>query len=252
VVVSGVLSAFRLLPAAFAFKGKLHDFNGGYPSVGELLAALTVLRDWRHPNVGGARGTLSWWEYDLYIGAVGLLFLVGFGIYRRIRSAKEDPARRFKAFDGPMAAMALLSFGPFYAILADLPLFSSERISSRFLILPVVLLMVFAAVSLQSMLERRKVHPLAWLLMAGGLVQMALACLQHSYRWRLEAIEAIQRPAAVASRILPQSDPTYEQVFAVSAAISMAALFGVITALVHVSTAQRRKAERDQEPALTA
>ena len=116
-------------------------FISGYASAADLLAAFVSIRPITHPRQGGLFGTLNWWEFDVYLGAVGLAWVLWFGIVLRF---KGPEARRFAALDGPLAVMALLSLDDLYAPINRLgiPLLSGERVSSRLLIVPVVFLLI--------------------------------------------------------------------------------------------------------------
>ena len=177
------------MPAAVVLFGKTEAlFISGYPSVVDLAAALVRIRPITHPRLGGLFGTLNWWEYDAYLGVVGLGWLLWFGVVLRFRGAD---GRLFPVFDGPLAILALLSFDDIYAAVnrLGLPLLSGERVSSRLLIVPIVFLMPAAAVRMQRVLEtsprRRVLSALA--LVAVALTGAGLAA--HSHAWSLPVLE---------------------------------------------------------------
>jgi hypothetical protein len=97
---------------------------------------------------------LGWWEIDHFLGVVGLAFLVGYGVvYAWI---KKDPGAHYRVLGAPMFAMAVLSIGRIYKAINTLgiPLLSSQRVSTRFVIFPVVFLLALAGRNLQSHLGR--------------------------------------------------------------------------------------------------
>jgi hypothetical protein len=191
---TAALAACRLVPAAVVLFGKMEQvFISGYVSAGDLLAAFVRIRPLTHPRQGGLFGTLNWWEFDAYLGAVGLAWLLWFGIVLRFKGTE---ARRFAALDGPLAVMALLSLDDLYAPINRLgvPLLSGERVSSRLLIVPIVFLLPAAAVRMQRILETstrtkalRAVGVVAVIVIAAGLAA-------HSHAWSLPVLERTWPP----------------------------------------------------------
>lgn len=186
------LAACRLLPAAVVLFGKVEAaFISGYPSVADLLAAFVQIRPITYPRRGGLFGTLNWWEYDLYLGYVGLVWVIGFGVLGRV---KDGDARRFGMLRGPLAVLAVLSFGDLYALVnrLGLPLLSGERVSSRLLIVPVAFLLPMAAVRMHAALEMRRglARPLAFVAAAAVAVELS----RHSVAWSLPVLERTWPP----------------------------------------------------------
>jgi hypothetical protein len=186
---TAALGACRLVPAAVVLFGKTEAlFISGYPGVVDLAAAFVRIRPITYPRVGGLFGTLNWWEYDAYLGVVGLAWLLWFGVALRFKGVKS---RLFAVFEGPIAILALLSFDDIYAAVnrLGLPLLSGERVSSRLLIVPIVFLMPAAAVRMERVLEasprRRLLSVLA--LVAAALIAAGLAV--HSHSWSLPVLE---------------------------------------------------------------
>jgi hypothetical protein len=191
---TAALAACRLVPAAVVLFGKMEQaFISGYPSAGDLLAGLVAIRPITYPRQGGLFGTLNWWEFDVYLGALGLAWILWFGIVLRFKGPEP---RRFAALDGPLAIMALLSLDDLYAPINRLgiPLLSGERVSSRLLIVPIVFLLPPAALRMQRVLEaserRRSLSALAVL----ALVVMAVGLAAHSHVWSLPVLERTWPP----------------------------------------------------------
>jgi hypothetical protein len=186
---TAALAACRLVPAAVVLLGKTEAaFISGYPSLADLGAALVRIRPITYPRQGGLFGTLNWWEYDAYLGLVGLAWLLWFGVILRFL---RPEARRFAVLEGPLAVMAVLSFGDLYALInrLGLPLLSGERVSSRLLIVPIFFLMVMAAVGMQRVLETSPARGPLVTLAVGAAVAMAAGLAQHSLAWSLPALE---------------------------------------------------------------
>jgi hypothetical protein len=136
-------------------------------------------------------GELNWWEYDFYLGLAGLVWVVVFAArYALVReSGTERPGAGLAA---ALTVMAVLSLGDLYAPLNALPLpfLSAERVASRFLVLPLVFLIVFAAASTQGWLEAgRRLGRQA--LIAAVAVAVGASLVAHARLWRVEHLEQI-------------------------------------------------------------
>ena len=189
---SAALGLVRLIPAAVILLGRRdQSFQTGYASLGDVLAGLVLIRDVTFPRRGGgSMGGLNWWEFDVYVGVAGAVWLLvssGFCLVRR-------PHLRLR-LGLPLAVMAVLSLGQVYAPLSWLgvPLLAAERVSSRLLVIPVGLLAVVAAVGAEAWSRRgpRRVW-LTWLVTAAT----AASLLAHSRAWTLARIEDLSPPPA--------------------------------------------------------
>jgi hypothetical protein len=184
---AGFLSACRLLPAYFLLDRKDQSFISGFPSATDLWRGLVSLVPATAPRRGGLFDTVSWWELDHYVGYVGLAWLACFGAswWWRRTGAKQTLA-------GPMLVFFLLSLGDLYAPFNALPipLVSAERVSSRFLLLPLLFTAVLAAERMEAWLRERR-GPLRPALGLAGAVLLALSLGAHSRLWRLESLEGM-------------------------------------------------------------
>ena len=191
---TGALGACRLVPAAVVLFGKMEQvFISGYASAGDLLAAFVRIRPITYPRQGGLFGTLNWWEFDAYLGPVGLAWLLWFGLVSRF---KGPEARRFAALDGPLAVLALLALDDVYAPINRLgvPLLGGERVSSRLLIVPIVFLVVIAAVRTQRVLESSSRKRLASVSAVVAALLVAAGLALHSREWSLPVLERTWPP----------------------------------------------------------
>jgi hypothetical protein len=191
---TAALGACRLVPAAVVLFGKMEQvFISGYASAADLLAAFVSIRPITYPRQGGLFGTLNWWEFDVYLGAVGLAWVLWFGIVLRF---KGPAGQRFAALDGPLAVMTLLSLGDLYAPINRLgiPLLGGERVSSRLLIVPIVFLLVIAAARTQRVLESSSRRRLASASAAAAAVLVAAGLALHSREWSLPVLERTWPP----------------------------------------------------------
>ncbi len=247
VATSAALVAYRVLPAALTFWGADRGFISGYPTVEDLLAGLLVIR--RHTTEPiGVLHNLAWWEYDLYIGAIGGALLAYFGIWLRIKPRAETNALTFARLDWPLLLMALFALGLFFAPFASLPLplFSAERVSSRFLIIPTLMLTVISTIRLNHVLPAWAARPMVKVLAIAGVLQLGVSLAVHSMAWRVSVLEeAAGEPfdlkrVGTFFNVVRLADPVYFAVVNISAAITAAALLGVVAAWIVSALRQQR------------
>jgi hypothetical protein len=207
--LSLLVSLFRLVPAAVAFGGRKQAFVTGYPTLADLVAAFTVIRGPGYPELISITGPGHWWEFDFYTGIPALLFLLYFGVGRRERF--PDPG--WRALAVPVLALTVLSLNYFYAGVTwlPLPLLSGERVSSRFLVLPFVVLLAGACVRFDALRPRLPGGAAARIVFCALLAQTAFALATHSWHWRLAALEARvpAGPPPWAPALARRPDPLY-------------------------------------------
>jgi hypothetical protein len=200
---SFAVGACRLVPPAVVLLGRREQpFLSGYSPPFTLLEAMSLIRTVAETPRGGRFDRLGWWEYDAYVGIAAVVWLGWFGVYRRAaegRSARGTgpPAKQGRwAIDGPLLVMTALALDDLYYPInaAGIPLLASQRVSSRFVLVPLVLLAVVAAVRAQADLAEKRWRGLRALLLVGALVTAASVCA-HSWAWRVPAVEAAWPPA---------------------------------------------------------
>jgi hypothetical protein len=219
--------------------GLTSNILGGFPSLNDLFNSLVSLR---HPTqaIQAYNDTLPLgaWEVDFYLGQVGLGLLAVFGIYLPLRAArwkKDSPALQLLFAS---LVLALLSIGMIYGWLVELlhiPVLSSERVTSRMLILPIAMLSCLAVIQLQKWLNTRRfsLRVDALLLAAAGLMFHDL--FRHLQVWRPRYLENLAGlfPVVVfdpANHTLANhADPVYVGLLLGGALVSLAALTFLIT-----------------------
>jgi hypothetical protein len=180
---TAAFSACRLLPAYFLLDRKDQAFISGFPALVDLWRALATLQGPLTPPRGGPFGMLDPWEFDTYVGLPALVWLACYGL---------RPARRaWSALYAPMAVLAVLSIDALYAPFNALPvpLLNAERVSSRFVVLPLVVLATLAALSMEKAAPVLRGRAERWI--AGALLAWTVVALaQHSALWRVPRVEA--------------------------------------------------------------
>ncbi len=208
---SVLVSLPRILPAALEFGGDGRSFISGFFSLTDMLSAFVTLKP-PEQALNGMYSAFGWWEADTYTGALGLLILVVFGVYMTLRDSTADSADHRRLM-GAMLAMAVLSLGKVFQpiTLLPIPLANTERVSSRFIIVPVVILMVLAGIALERFLRAR-----SWGLgtrIASLLVLGVTAhdLLQHARLWRVANMDLLftSTPVDIRAAVLTQADPQY-------------------------------------------
>lgn len=247
VAAAGLLSAVRLLPPAlelegFRNRGLIADVIG-YPSLAHLAESLVWLR--RETPMFNAMLPANIWffdsayfEFTAYIGLAGVSVVV-FGLYKWLR----QDAPRYRELLLPIVAMTAFSIGSVYRLVraTHIPLFESERYTSRMFSLPMTFMIVMAAVAIDRRLrERSAALWQRWLALA-ALAAMAIDIAGSVRLWRV-AVSA----GLAGGEILPpvnvgfvlRSDPAYIAAIGIGLAISIAT--GI--ALVFLAMRERPRA----------
>lgn len=237
VVFSGFLSCLVLLPAAITYWNTERMFLTGYPTVSVLLEAFVSIKRSDVPFPPALVGEVAWWEYDLFIGAVAFVALLYLGIWLRWRPT--DSLRptlegtEYRELDWPMGLMVVLSMGALYGVIATLPLPLMNTLAnpSRFLITPVLLLLVISCIRLERLLSVRgrlrapAQSAVDWLLVA-GLIQTGFELATHSKVWAARNWGRLPSGIEVGQQvsIVNQVDPVYEWTVHTSLAVSVLTL----------------------------
>jgi len=153
-LITFLVCAFRILPCILAYSSYKQTFINGYPSLLAIWNNLVNLPNpadalfFVNPGLGGGVGE---WELASFIGLIGGLFLIYFGVYRGLlhRQAK------YRQLIAPLGAILLLSLGPVFKILLALPipLVQGERVSSRIFSVVLAFGLILAAERFQRWLD---------------------------------------------------------------------------------------------------
>jgi hypothetical protein len=244
---TGAASCVRLLPAVFVARRRETAFLTGYPSLLELGRGLVTILPPDLGQRGGFFGRVDSWEYDVYVGPAGLLFLLLGGVWLALRGQEALAGGAERRLYGPMAVMAILSYGDTGVLLqlSRLPLLSAERVTTRLIALPLLFLALFAAVRVERWWREagavgRALTVAALLVTAGGLAA-------HTWSWRVAALaeRLPARKGVIDVRIVDPPDPpatadsAYVLLVRVGAAVSLAAGVGLVLRLRRASQRER-------------
>jgi len=169
IVACGLISAIRIAPALLETGALKVSFLGGYPMALDLWDALVVPRiAGVYSTFNGVNAHMGYWEFTVYIGLIGALFLIFFGIYRTLRnncspSAGQDvstippvQASPYRSLLLPCLVFAFFSLNAVFKELRNLlkvPPLTGERVASRLFIFAVLFILVLAVYELQRWLD---------------------------------------------------------------------------------------------------
>jgi hypothetical protein len=186
---TGLLSLVRLLPPALELGHFDTSFISGYPSLLNLLQSMVTVQPATDAlEVRMQYNSLGWWELDLYIGLIGLAFLLIFGLGGWLHDL-HNPDGRARLL-APVTVMAVLAIGPLWGWMIKIlpiPLLTSERVSARVISLPFVILLVLAAIYFQDFIDNHvQEYPARWSLLM-PVLPMGLELWSHFQVWRVSA-----------------------------------------------------------------
>lgn len=240
VAFSILLSAFRLLPAAFSLVGRKERFIWSYPTLRDLADSLITIRQ-QTPERLLPWGTAGWWEYDVYVGIIGLIFILWFGIFYRFGRTSTSDQTDYRCFDLPLLVMSALSLSYVHAFITRIPfpLLRSERVATRFIVLPLLLLALLATIRFNDYLRKTGLTVKTAIAAIVGLALMILGFVDHSYLWSVARLERVFRNKSVelsVPDITVTQDAGYKSLILFSAVISAAGVGLLVYLLIRYRT----------------
>jgi hypothetical protein len=134
-VIAIVMNVYRLVPAAISLTALEKPPFAGFTTLSDLILGLV----WIIPPSESAVGLpIAWWEFDMYVGVLGLAFIILFGIVKSLYPNGDDPACRPLFFT--TLVFSIFSVGYLYVPInyVPLPLFNLIHVPSRFFLLPLL------------------------------------------------------------------------------------------------------------------
>ncbi|MBQ4511446.1 MAG: hypothetical protein II969_00530 [Anaerolineaceae bacterium] len=189
-IAAGLLSAVRIIPPAMQMGAFDDDFLGGYRTPVQILNAfIKIIRPEDSLDQAKTGAVLGWWEFDIYIGMTGLV-LIGLALAAWLLIRNREFG--FPSLICPVAVLTLFSFRNLYMIMRffRIPLFSGERVSSRFLLLPFIFVMTAGIAALQRRLKDKPHAKWGYLCLSIGLLPACLELWRHQNTWKVtEAVK---------------------------------------------------------------
>lgn len=187
---SGLLSAVRLLPPAlelqsFRNAGLISDVIG-YPSLSHLIASMVWLRRETPAFNEALPGNIwffdsAYYEFAAYVGAAGFALIV-YGAWQWLR---DRP--RYRELIVPLFVMCAFSIGSVYRVVraVHIPLFDSERYTSRMFSLPMTFLIVLAAIAIDRRIRESAAGVWQRALMVFAMLLVAIDIAGSVRLWRV-------------------------------------------------------------------
>ena len=179
------ICAVRFLPAAVQWgmttrAQSLNPALGGYWAPDDYVRALSVASAFNHTAE-------DWGLYNLYVSLPGMLAVLVLAVWGPWTRASWVRTRGLKALAWPTLIVAAMSFRRVKALILPpwVPFFSAEAWTSRFMMIPLVIGIVVAAINVQGVVEERWADWRIRTMVLGGLGVTTLALLNHSRLWRL-------------------------------------------------------------------
>jgi hypothetical protein len=228
-VTSLLLSMIRILPPLLHYGDFDTGFLSGFSSSVDLLSGLVELRETTRAVIMNPSplNPLNWWELDYFIGLAGLGFILFFGVWRSLRTPDERGLARATAL--PILALSVLSIGRIYKVfhLLQIPLLSTQRVSSRLFFLPFAFLAVLAAVQFDRSIQNARHRQATTVVSAFAILVLTNDLWQHFKLWRVTNMAGIfpQTPLDLTRfYVANHADPAY------IIAILLGLIIGTLTA----------------------
>lgn len=218
VFASALLTMFRWMPARMAMNSFGWTVSEGYASLSHMLFGFVrlITPAWE------VEGGMAWWEYDVFLGLTGSLFLLVFAVVPLGRSIIGIRYPKYSALALPIIVMLVLPYRHAYEmVLSNLPIFGTERVATRMIIMPVVILLALACTKANELISRGgRWRAAGWVLL--GIITSQL--FRHSSAWQVSEISSPNSAFAPLHHIVDLVDPVYEWVVVGSWGISIASM----------------------------
>jgi len=228
IVWSGFLSAIRFLPAMISMRHRKLTFISGYPTIRDFFDALTVIKYPSMDMLGGLYGALYWWESDMFVSFIGVIFITYFGLYIGLKIRKYPHTKNYRQLILPLFIMTIFAFNSFYKFIAELPIpfITVERLPIRFIIIPVVFLLVISVTSAQEFFNSKKFKKTAYFLFLVIFWQLINELLTHMIFWNPKVVGKIfaQKKAFPVVFQNIGNSPLYEQSITIATIITCGTL----------------------------
>jgi hypothetical protein len=230
---AGLLSAVRLLPPAmeltrFAWASSATPV--GYPTLMSLVQSM--IQPVGPAETASPLFIYGYWEYNLFVGIVGALFVFYFGLVKWMNNL--DVSGEFSGFILPVMGMVFFALSDSFSLVKaiPIPLFGGERVSARIIDVPFVFLLIVAVFYFQKWLNERK-HTLPFYVGIAGLFLWLVHDLyKNSSLWSTDMIALISAPTQLdfsqMELVSNHPDPVYFTVFYVGLAITLISMVALL------------------------
>ncbi len=192
-IAAGLLSAVRMIPPAMQMGSFDDDFLGGYRLPVQVFNSFAKIIPPEYALDQAKTGAVQgWWEFDIYIGITGLFIIIA-AILVWLLLRQRDLG--FPALICPTAVLTVFSWRSCYMILRyfRIPLFSGERVSSRFLILPFIFVLIAGFAAIQRYIGKKSLR-IGNIILTAALIPSAVFLWKHLNTWKItEAAKAFPK-----------------------------------------------------------
>ena len=222
ILFSILINLFRILPSALLAGLLSIDFMAGFPSTDRLFFSLISMVNPAEAYTFPDKVNILVWEYDFYIGLVGLILISIFCGLFFIKNKKSE----YRNFVIPITILTILSIGNLYKPIFDtgIPLISGERISSRFFILPLLIIIFSSALAIHDLImENKNKYKFSFFFII-AIILIANDLTQHLANWGLGSIIR-NLPAEISPDYITlgiSTDPLYISLVFIGIALTIA------------------------------
>jgi hypothetical protein len=173
IAASCLISAVRIAPTLLVAGALKVYYLGGYPMVQDLWNALVTptFPGGASNTMNGVNAGMGEWEYTIYIGLIGAVFLIFFGFYRTLRkdrspAGQTTPAAQVSPYQALLLPCLIFTLFSFTAVFQELrvvlnvPPLTGERVATRLFLFTVLFLTVLAVYELQKWLDSIQISSL--------------------------------------------------------------------------------------------
>lgn len=242
---SGILiSMIRILPTSITYISTGRRFIAGFRTMTDLLMSLTHIQLPEHEQALLNSG-LPNWESNYYIGLLGTLFILAFGLIIPILKKDSNHKLRLGDFWFPMLIITILSMGQIWRFTNHLPIpfAHAERVSARFFYLPLVFLLIMAGETFNHWQGGIKHQLEKWIILISVVIISVHDLLQHARFWRVDRLDTLfeKLDVPMIADVAMKSDPPY------ITAIIAGTVISTLTLAMLIILARRNRTQTNSE-----
>ena len=222
IIASFSLSFARLLPLTISrgpgANSQLFEW-GGYRDIEHMVNGFVNLRKCFESAGNYSHKTIletGWHEYSVYIGLPAFLVIAYYALWAPFLKVGWLTFKNWSSLLFPCAMIVFCSIRQWKRLVIPdwVPLLNGEGLTSRFMIIPLLITLFIAAINLQGFIikywDRKRVR----YFMVSFMVIIAMFLLNHSREWRMHSVQAKfeSYKETIASDII-RNDLTFEEYY---------------------------------------
>jgi hypothetical protein len=237
-VVGVVLNIYRIAPAVIALPSVRAPRFTGFSNLSALIKSLIwIIPPWDSII---KEHRLDWWEFDMYIGLLGLGFIIYFGLFKIWRPEVERQSSGLvHRLMITICVFIMFSIGYLYMPINSipLPLLRLVHVPSRFFIFPLLFLITLASVRMQAWLDAGTFKSWHYSILSVLFIIFGHDILRHTQLWRVEFVfesfsgGIYEAPLEYNLRIANQVDPLYTNILIISGVVTFISIIYIFYTL---------------------